>query len=85
MANFAAPSTIKSDLQTCILKMMGLMINGSQASSSAGLLLMPVFAYKPGGLFTEEFTVLKQLSNAGGCNVGVAYQLLFDPKTKTES
>ncbi|CAJ1437658.1 unnamed protein product [Effrenium voratum] len=30
VANFAAPSTIKSDLQTCILKMMGLMINGSQ-------------------------------------------------------
>ena len=81
-ANFTAPPLIKADISNCALKMMGASITANP-EHHAGLLLCPVFAYKQGNLFGEEFALLKVLSNSG-CMVEAGFQLIFDIKSKTE-
>lgn len=81
-ANFTAPPLIKTDISNCALKMMGASITANP-EHNAGLLLCPVFAYKQGNLFGEEFALLKVLSNSG-CMVDSGFQLIFDIKSKTE-
>ena len=56
----------------------------TRASLTCGLLVAPVFSYKPGTLFMEEHTLCKMM-NQNGCSVDLAYQLLFDPKSKTDT
>ena len=81
--NYTAPCLIRADVSTCTLKMVGQMITSPMhAAHSCGLLLSPKFSYKPGLLFNEEFTILKQLSNTG-CVVDASFQLLFDVKSKS--
>ena len=76
---------IKSDIAACALKLMGSCVAApSTAAMTAGLFLAPVFSYKPGNLYGEEFASLKVLSNAG-CMVDSAFQLTFDVKSKTET
>lgn len=48
----------------------------------AGMLLTPVFTYRPGTLFLEEHAILKTL-NSSHMSVDLPMQLIFDPKSKT--
>ena len=82
MANYTAPPLIKSDVSHCGLKLMGTSISSFNASQSCGLFLSPVFAYKAGNLYGEEFALLKSLSNCG-CLVDASFQLIFGVKSKT--
>ena len=81
VANFASPSLIKADVSNCTLKMMGEMISALGAVA-CGILLTPVFSYKPGTLYMDEYTLLKQLNNTS-CQVDASIQLHFDVKSKT--
>ena len=83
LCNFAAPSMVRSELVPCILTLMGRVIS-SNPSTSCGAFLSPTFAYKNQSLFQEEFGYLRALSNSG-CSVDVAFQLLFDAKSKVDA
>ena len=83
VANFSSPSLLPSAVTTCALKCMGQTI-AQNPESSIGVLISPVFGYKNGTLFNEEFALLKSFANSG-CNVDNTFQLLFDPRSKTES
>lgn len=50
-------------------------------TSSAGILICPSFTYTKGNLYSEEYALLKSLSNAG-CHVDYAFQVNFDPQSK---
>ena len=85
IANFTSPSIVKSDITTCALKLMGSMVAApNSAQNSCGLFLSPIFSYKPGNLYGEEYALLKSLSNSG-CHVDSGFQLIFDIKSKTDS
>ena len=85
IANFTSPSIVKSDITTCALKLMGSMVAApTSAQNACGLFLSPIFSYKPGNLYGEEYALLKSLSNSG-CHVDSGFQLIFDIKSKTDS
>ena len=85
VANFAAPSLMKSDVTACTLKMIGSMISSTSASSSCGILLCPIFTYKVGQpLFQDDFGLCKEISSTS-CQVDTLFQLVFDVKSKTEA
>lgn len=83
IANFAAPSIVKSSVQTCVLKLMGHMVTVA-GEKGCGVFMCPAFSYKSGGLFQEEFALLRSLSSAG-CNVDNMFQVMFDAKSKSDS
>ena len=82
VANFSAPSLLKSELVPCVLNLVGHCVS-SQPETSCCCFLSPCFSYK-GNLFTEEYGLLRTLSGSGCC-VDASFQLLFDIKSKTES
>ena len=81
--NYAAPSLVRSDVMVCISKIIGHHFVG-EPKDSTGILLTPIFNYKPGTLYMDEHSVLKTL-HGGGVTVDHAVQLCFDPKTKCDA
>ena len=73
---------MKSELVPGILHLMGSIIAGKPATSCAAF-LSPAFVYK-GNLFAEEYALLRTLSSAG-VSVDASFQLLFDPKSKSDT
>ena len=48
-----------------------------------GMTLGPVFAYKRNSVFSEEYTVLKQLTSFGTMDVDKKYYLAFSKRAAT--
>ena len=54
----------------------------ANASDTLGIALSPVFNYKVGTLYMDEFGVLKTL-HSDGCAVDSTFSLIFDMKSKS--
>ena len=84
VANFAAPSLMKSDQTTCALSMMAHMMTSERSTDSCGLLLCSIFSHKSTQLFHDDYAICKQISGTN-CQVDTFFQLNFDVKSKTDS
>jgi hypothetical protein len=65
---------------TCATKIIG-HAAVANPSDTLGILISPVFNYKAGTLYMDEFGVLKTL-HSDGCTVDNCFSLIFDVKTK---
>ena len=56
----------------------------SSPEGTAAIFLSPTFTYKSGTLFAEEYNLLKGF-NDQGVHVDLQCQLVYDPKSKSET
>ena len=81
--NYTAPALIREDVQSVSKKLVGQMMD-SAPEMTAGLFLGPTFSYKVGTLFNDEFLLLKGFNDCG-IHVDLQAQLIFDPKSKSDT
>ncbi|CAK9090153.1 Uncharacterized protein SCF082_LOCUS42529, partial [Durusdinium trenchii] len=81
--NYAAPSLIRADVSSANAKVAGHFYAESDGRNTAGILICPVFSYRPGLLFMEEHGLLRSFNNSN-IDVDLRMQLIFDVKSKVE-
>lgn len=79
--NYAAPSLIRADVSSANAKVAGHFYAESDGRNTAGILICPVFSYRPGLLFMEEHGLLRSFNNSN-IDVDLRMQLIFDVKSK---
>ena len=82
VVNFASPSLVRDDVQSVCKKMIAQLMDTSE--NTVGIMICPVFSYKSGTLFSDEYAMLKGLAD-NGVHVDLQCQLVFDPKSKAET
>jgi len=80
--NLASPSLVRDDVQSVCKKMIAQLMDTPE--NTVGLMVCPVFSYKTGTLFSDEYALLKGMADMG-VHVDLQCQLVFDPKSKAET
>ena len=79
--NICSVSMIPSSLQSAGFKVLGNLV--ATHPLAIGMTLGPVFAYKRNSVFSEAYTVLKQLTSFGTMDVDKKYYLAFSKRAAT--
>lgn len=83
ICNYASPSLIREDVQSVSKRMVGQLMD-SAPDETVAILVCPTFTYKSGALFAEEYALVKGFNDAG-VHVDLQCQLVYDPKSKSET